>query len=224
MNHLNLFMPKLIPVPNAELEAIQETMNHLQHLSHNTSIPDGKKALTDFLETTPILLAGGCANRGMLSTMIPFAHQVKASKNFIPWLNIQETVNAWLSWAEKRRDGLYNDDIDEQSLCVDRATKQMPVFAAQHKGLKRVIYPEDLPIQLATWCVHSEQKGYCVFAVNESSVVANLEVFKYTSVNCDLIPVKALLNSGYVIRDGIIFMKGESYDPDNESQFYEFEK
>ncbi|NMS52786.1 hypothetical protein, partial [Vibrio parahaemolyticus] len=118
-------------------------MNHWQHLRHNTSIPNGKQALTDFLETTPILLAGGFANRGMLNTMIPFAHQVKASTNFIPWLNIQDTVNAWLSWAEKRRDGLYNDDIDEQSLCVDRATKQMPVFAVQHKGLKRVIYPED---------------------------------------------------------------------------------
>ncbi|MDW2320221.1 hypothetical protein R7127_08000 [Vibrio sp. 1159] len=224
MNHVNLFMPKPIPVPSAELEALQATMNHLQHLSPNASLPDNKQALTNFLETTPIIFAGGYSNRGMLTAIIPFGRQVMASRNFIPWLNMQETVSTWLTWAEKRRDGMFNDEIDEQSLCVDRATKEMPILAAQHQGLKRVLYPEELPIPLATWCVHSEAKGYCVFAMHESEVVTNIEAFKYASTDCELIPVKAVLHCGYIIRDGVIVLKGESYDPDKERQFYEFEQ
>lgn len=203
MNHIDLFMPKPIPVPTEEYCALQQTMTQLGNLTPGGAIPLDLKPLTAFLQITPVAMAGGLVNRGMLRRMLDFARQVTTTTNFIPWVNLHDVVGQWKPWAEARCTGSANDDIDSASLSVDRATSFLPALASKHTDLSRRSYPTELPPEFSAWCVYSERMGYCVFAVPQESKVTALDAHEGVSF-CRLLPVKLVLSGNWNLRNGFI--------------------
>ncbi|CAH7343621.1 conserved hypothetical protein [Vibrio chagasii] len=223
MNHVDLFLPKPIPIPELELDALQQTMIQLSNLVPGAAIPGDLKPFTAFLEVTPVALAGGFVNRGMLRRMLDFACQVSTNTNFIPWINLQSVVSHWQPWAEARYTGSAKDEIDSASLSVERATCLLPILAREHVGLSRKKYHTELPPAFSAWCVYSESLGYCVFAIPQESNVAALGVNEGVSL-CKLLPVKSVLSGDWHLRDGFVTACGMSVYEMLTDEWLEYEK
>lgn len=223
MNYVDLFMPKPIPIPELELDALQKTMIQLSNLVPGAAIPGDLKPFTAFLEVTPVALAGGFVNRGMLRRMRDFARQVSTNTNFIPWINLQSVVSQWEPWVEARYTGSAKDDIDCASLSVERATCLLPILAREHVGLSRKKYHTELPPAFLAWCVYSETLGYCVFAIPQESNVAALVANEGVSL-CKLLPVKSVLSGDWHLRDGFVTACGMSVDEMLADEWLEYEK
>lgn len=223
MNHVDLFMPKPILIPELELDALQKTMIQLSNLVPGAAIPVDLKPFTAFLEVTPVALAGGFVNRGMLRHMLDFARQVSTTKNFIPWINLQSVVSQWQPWVEARYTGSVKDDIDCASLSVERATRLLPMLAREHVGLSRKKYHTELPPAFSAWCVYSETLGYCVFAIPQESNVAALGVSEGVSL-CKLLPMKSVLSGDWHLRNGFVMACGVGVDGMLADEWLEYEK
>ncbi len=223
MPSIDCFMPKPIPVPATELQAIVDTMEGLRSLVPGTIPPKESKNLSGFIEAAQIAVMGGYVNRGMLKLFVPFGQQVMGDNHFIPWVKLQSPVGAWLPWAEFRLIGGFLDDIDDAAYSVEKATETLPILAKSYPGLKRLNYKTDLEPSVSAWCVYDQKLGFSIFALRESQDVITLGKSRGFS-QLELLPVKAVLELGWCLREGYVVTSDSlTIDEACSGQYIEFD-
>lgn len=223
MNYLDCLMPRPIPAGKSELEALVSTMEQIRNLIPNTIPNEHRKNFTAFLEVAPYILMTGYANRGMLRPLVAFGQEINSESNFIPWLNLQPLVSLWLPWGEARLNGEFGDYIDHAALSVELAVQILPVLAIQHPDVVRRDYP-DIPPEFSAWCVYSEKRGFCVFAIPSS---CNISVLSHADAvsHIELLPVKAVLAGGWCLKGGLLKCKGYvDIEAMLKDEWFEYEK